>query len=264
MSAAKSISIIGCGWLGLPLGQYLADSGYRVKGSTTRKEKLPEIEQSGIEPYLLSFEPDLVGNPGDFSSSDILIINLPPRNQGDDPNYHRKQLLAIQQLAEKQIGKLLFVSSTGVYPNTNSKVMESDADPGQLSRGGVSLLEMENLFMENPDFQTTVIRFGGLYGPGRHPGRFLVGRNGLSGANNPVNMIHLEDCIGVIKSIIEQDIWGEIFNACSPTEETRKSFYHKAAKDLGIDPPEFSDETAPFKKVSPEKLINATGYQFKY
>tara|TARA_Y100001972_G_scaffold126580_1_gene180714 strand:+ start:7951 stop:8745 length:795 start_codon:yes stop_codon:yes gene_type:complete len=264
MSASKSISIIGCGWLGLPLGMSLVDSGYSVKGSSTRKEKLPEIEQAGIEPFQLCFEPDLARDPGDFFSADFLIINLPPRNQGDDPNYHRKQLQAVQQLAEKQIGKVLFISSTAVYPNTNGVVTESDADPSQLSRGGVSLFEMENLFMENPDFQTTVIRFGGLYGPGRHPGRFLAGRKGLSGANNPVNMIHLEDCIGVIKSIIEHDIWGEVFNACSPTDETRKSFYDKAAKDLRIDPPEFSEDTVPFKKVSPEKLIKATGYHFKY
>ncbi len=264
MSVTKSISIIGCGWLGLPLGQHLASSGYHVKGSTTGKGKLPEIEHAGIEPYQLSFEPDLVGDLGDFFSSDLLIINLPPRNRGDDPNFHRKQLMAIQQLTENKIRKVLFVSSTGVYPNTNGEVIESDADPRQLSRGGVSLLEMENLFMENPNFQTTVIRFGGLYGPGRHPGRFLAGKKDLSGADNPVNMIHLEDCVGVIKSIIEQDIWEEVFNACSSTDETRKTFYNRAAKDLGIDPPEFSDETAPFKKVSPEKLIKATGYQFKY
>ncbi len=259
----QSISIIGCGWLGLPLGKHLASSGYQVKGSTTRKDKLNQIEEAHIKPYQLSFDPDLVGVPGDFFVSDILIINIPPRNQDDDPNFHKKQLLTIQRMAKDHITRVLFVSSTGVYPDTNGVVTEIDADIRQLSRGGVSLLEMENLFRENIHFQTTLIRFGGLYGPGRHPGRFLAGKKNLSGAENPVNMIHLEDCIGVIETIINLDIWGETFNACSPTPETRKVFYDKAAKDLGITPPEFNDEPAPFKKVSSAKLINTTGYQFK-
>lgn len=260
----RSISIIGCGWLGLPLGKFLARAGYQVKGSTTRQEKLSTLEEAGIESYLLSFQSNLIGNPGDFFEADILIINIPPRNQDDDPNFHKKQLLTIQRMAKDKITRILFVSSTGVYPNTNGVVTEIDADARQLSRGGVSLLEMEQLFMESSQFQTTVIRFGGLYGPGRHPGRFLSGKSGLAGAENPVNMIHQEDCIGVIETIIRQDIWGETFNACSPTPETRKAFYNKAAKELGITPPEFNDEPAPFKRVSSEKLINTTGYQFKY
>ncbi|MEP3387761.1 MAG: SDR family NAD(P)-dependent oxidoreductase, partial [Reichenbachiella sp.] len=116
----------------------------------------------------------------------------------------------------------------------------------------------------NSAIDTTVIRFGGLYGPDRHPGRFLAGKKKLAGANNPVNMIHLEDCIGVIQTIIEQNHWGEIFNACAPSEETRQSFYEKAAEALDIEAPTFSDESAPFKKVSSEKLIKKTGYQFKH
>jgi len=259
-----SISIIGCGWLGLPLGKHLATSGYQVKGSTTRRDKLTRLGRASIKPYQLTFDPDLVGDPEDFFTSDILIINIPPRNQNDDPDFHIKQLQNIQQLANNRISRVLFVSSTGVYPNTNGVVTEMDADVRQLSRGGVSLLEVENFFRDNIHFQTTVIRFGGLYGPGRHPGRFLAGKKNLSGAENPVNMIHLEDCIGVIETIIKLDIWGETFNACSTTLSSRRAFYHQAAKDLGIIPPEFNDEPAPFKKVSSERLVRTTGYQFKY
>lgn len=33
-----TVSILGCGWLGLPLAEQLLAEGYSVKGSTTRAE----------------------------------------------------------------------------------------------------------------------------------------------------------------------------------------------------------------------------------
>ena len=75
-----------------------------------------------------------------------------------------------------------------------------DAEMDCLTRAGISLLEMEQLFTQNNQFEAAVIRFGGLYGPGRHPGNFLARKKELAGASNPVNMIHLEDCIGIAKA----------------------------------------------------------------
>ena len=36
----ETITILGCGWLGLPLAQTLVKEGYSVKGSTTTEDKL--------------------------------------------------------------------------------------------------------------------------------------------------------------------------------------------------------------------------------
>ncbi len=258
----RSISILGCGWLGLPLGKYLAGKKYQVRGSTTHQQKLSNISEGGIRPYLIALRPEIDGDPGDFFRSDILLINLPPRNKDGEVDFHLRQLKAIRDSARGEVENIVFISSTGIYPNKNMIVKEEDADPDCLSRGGVSLLEAEQVFSLTPEFRTTVIRFGGLYGPERHPGRFFAGRKNLTGAKNPVNMIHLEDCLGVISAIIEQDIWGETFNACSPVERTRESFYQSAAVDLGLEPPSFSEMPAAYKKVSVEKLLSMTGYRF--
>jgi len=259
-----TISILGCGWLGLPLGKHFAEVGFTVKGSTTQTSKLQSLEKAGIQSYHLFFEPDLKGEEQDFFNSDILLINLPPRNKEGISDFHKRQLKAIREQARGKVKRIIFISSTSVYPSKNQEVTETDADPTALSRSGISLLNMENLFTEHPDFETTVIRFGGLYGPGRHPGRFLEGKKEMAGGENPVNMIHLEDCIGVIETIIKKNLWGEIFNACSPSEETRQSFYERMAKELEVKPPTFSSQRSPFKKVNAEKLIDLTGYQFKY
>ena len=57
----ETISILGCGWLGVPLAEYLIKCGYRVKGSTRTKEELAVLESKGIEPSLLVLDPDIRG-----------------------------------------------------------------------------------------------------------------------------------------------------------------------------------------------------------
>ena len=41
------ISILGCGWLGLPLAKALIENGFSVKGSTTSTDKLTALENAG-------------------------------------------------------------------------------------------------------------------------------------------------------------------------------------------------------------------------
>ena len=48
----KSIGVLGCGWLGLPLAKQLVTAGYSVRGTTTTKEKLTEISRIEINLFI--------------------------------------------------------------------------------------------------------------------------------------------------------------------------------------------------------------------
>ena len=76
----EEISLIGCGWLGLPLACYLIDKGFNVKGSTTSKEKLDLLRTYNIEGFLIELnETEILGNYSEFlTGSETLIINIPP------------------------------------------------------------------------------------------------------------------------------------------------------------------------------------------
>lgn len=267
-----TVSILGCGWLGLPLGRELIGSGYLVKGSTTSTEKLDKIRKEGITPYSIHLDSGLKAMDLSFFECDVLIVTIPPRN-----GRYESQLCTVRDAVQDSIRdsirdtvlshgthKILFISSSAVYPNLNGVVTEEDADENSLTRAGVSLVKMEKIFTENTAFDTTVIRFGGLIGPERHPGRFLAGKSALPGRNNPVNMIHLDDCIGVIQAVMARHSWNEIYNACAPVHPTREEFYSKAAQVLGMEPPAFSDQEAGYKEVSVEKLLTHLKYQFRY
>ena len=259
------ISILGCGWLGLPLAQTLIRHGHAVKGSTTTAEKLAPLNHHGITAYRIALTPTLnVDYSPDFFSSELLIINIPPERRQDIVTYYPQQMTALlQALKDTAIRQVLFISSTSVYPNVNREVTEEEAG-GEVKDSGKALLTVEKMFQENQSLATTIVRFCGLFGPERNPGRFLAGKQ-VSGDQQPVNLIHLYDCIQILVRIVEQGVWGEVFNACADAHPTKKDFYGEAARKLSFQPPTFEEaDELSFKIVNSQKLKGALGYEFKY
>lgn len=262
----ESISILGCGWLGLPLGGYLVKKGYRVKGSTTEEDKLSKIEEMKIEPCLLILKPEMQGGRiKGFFDSDVLIVNFPPERRDDIVRYHQKQIeCLISAVEESMVKNVIFVSSTSVYPDVNRGVFEhEELKPTKSS--GKALAQVEELLRNCDKFNTTVIRLGGLIGYDRMPGRFLSGKKDLADGDAPVNLIHRDDCIEIIYRIIRNNIWGETFNACADLHPTRKEFYTEQTRIIGLTPPSFNESIkSSFKIVNNEKLKRVLNYKFKY
>ena len=125
------------------------------------------------------------------------------------------------------------------------------------------MLESE-LVLSQADFETSIIRFGGLIGDDRHPVRFLSGRKNIENPNAPINLIHQEDCIGIIISVVKLHAWNEIFNAVAPFHPTREEYYVKKAVALGLGLPEFNySNSSVGKTISSEKIQNRLKYTFK-
>lgn len=268
------VSILGCGWLGRPLAQHLVDQGVHVRGSTTTPEKMEALRDDGVEPHLLTLDPDLGGaQESSFFESSVLVLNVPPSRAGDDVEaYHRRQIDAVREAAaDGGVEWILFASSTGVYPNVERTVVEADQPPGQPEAlpgtrrsTGRAVLAAEGALMEAPALATTVVRFGGLYGGDRHPGRFLAGRSNIGRPEAPVNLIHREDCVALLTTLLEQDVRGEVFNACADAHPSRRDIYTRAAEALGLEPPTFdTSDTTTGKRVSNRKVKARCGYQFR-
>jgi nucleoside-diphosphate-sugar epimerase len=263
----ETITILGCGWLGLPLARTLVEQGYPVKGSTTREEKLETLRDAGIEPWLVRLDPEVNGDDiVAFLQSDTLIVNIPPARRDDIVEYHIEQFSSlIDALGQSPVRSVLLVSSTSVYPALNQDVTEEDAvDPESLA--GQALLLVEEMLMQESGFQTTVLRFGGLVGYDRNPAKYLSGMTEITHPDQPMNLIHRDDCVKIISEIIRLKQWGEVFNACSPLHPLRREYYGRAAEIAGLPPIPFapSAESAPYKVVNSEKLISALHYHFLY
>jgi len=261
----RTVSILGVGWLGLPLARKLISRGYKVKGSVTSEEKMELLQQTAIWPFrVVASSVGLEMNDPKFFNTDVLIISIPPRRTADVEDIFPAQIRHLISYLEKTtIRKIIFISSTSVYPESWGVAKETDVLLPE-KPSGRALLDAENQFRLNHHFQTTIIRFGGLIGADRNPARFLSRKTEAVGGSKPVNLIHQDDCIAIIMEIIRQNIWGETFNACCPEHPSRKEFYLKASAVSGIPAPHFSDEKEPYKIVDSRKLIRFLDYKFKY
>ncbi len=256
------MSILGCGWYGLNLATSLVSKGYIVKGSTTSENKLPALKTANIEPHLVSFSTTKDIYEPQFFECDVLFISIPPKiRAGRGEDYLDKIQRIINAIKSSAIKQVIFISSTGIYGDVNAEVDELSA-PLPDSASGKALLEAENLLRQQTEFTTTIIRFSGLIGRGREPGRFLAGKKDIPNGGAPVNLVHLSDCVGISCTILTKKAFGYTFNACTPSHPTRAEFYTTAATQLDLEIPKFIMEKKNWKIVS--SIYTDTILNYKY
>jgi nucleoside-diphosphate-sugar epimerase len=265
MDNKAKISLLGCGWLGFPLALNLISRGFQVKGSTTSPDKLAILREVGIDPYLVQFDtfsndPDL----HDFLDADLLIISIPPGRRSIDglANYRKMAKAMIDQLTISKVSKLIFISSTSVYPDSNSTLTEFSAvDPE--TESGMVIKETEEL-LSGLDMKVILLRLSGLIGPKRMPGRFFAGKTNVPNGLAPVNMIHQYDVISLINCLIESETAEGVYIGCSPSHPSKEEFYTLAARAEQLDPPTFISEKLRWKLMSSERTEKELNFSYKY
>lgn len=262
-----NISILGCGWLGLPLAKRLIQQEHVVKGSTTGREKILSLQQEGIIPYQIKILAE--GVQGDLtaflSETELAIIDIPLGLRSDpEANFVGRVERLKVYLEKSPVKYVLFVSATSIYEDSEKFPVYTENDlPNGVAENSRQLLASEKILNSSPQFSNTVLRFGGLIGPGRHPVKYLAGRSGLKDPGAPVNLIHLEDCLGIIETIIEKEAWGNIFNAVYPEHPFKGDYYTRIAKEKELALPKF-DPTVPSKGkiIKSVKVEDELGYKF--
>lgn len=262
------ISVLGCGWLGFPLAQYLLKEGFEVKGSTTSPEKLLLLKQANIDAYKIKFpHSNSETESSGFWDTDVLILNIPPQRGNDHVERYYPQLIkSVIETAEfHKVSWVIFASSTSVYSETGGLTKEADAKPGHASRHtGEAILKAEEI-IQNSAIDSTILRFGGLYGYDRHPVKYLSGKKNLSDAHKPVNLVHQIDCIKVVAAVLNEKAKNTIFNVVSDGHPPRKEFYQSAAQHFGLKLPEFKEcSNRNYRIVSNQKLKTELNYEFTY
>ena len=259
----KRISVLGCGWYGLELAKKLIEKDYTVSGSSTSTDKLTLLKQFNINPFLVNFEKELETYDPDFFSCDVLLICIPPKRSTGEQDSFSGKIKRIAATADQYgVQQVIFISSTSVYGDHNGEVTEETATSPD-TESGKAIANAESLLTNYKGFTTTVIRFGGLIGPGRDPGRFFAGKTEIPNGQAPVNLIHLTDCIGISNAIIDKQAFGYTYNAVSPSHPSRAEFYTKATTASGLEAPQFIEENKSWKIVSSVNVDEILGYEYK-
>lgn len=249
------VSILGCGWLGEPLAYAMVQSGYSVRGSSRRHERLKRLEQGGVQTYFLSL-PQLSAASRDFFQCDTLLFMLPPSENS--------YMACLQLICDSlpQASQLIFISSTSVYPDINAQVDEYF--PVHISQHKSILVEAERYLTENRS-HWLILRPGGLMGGERYLLKYFRSRAQIDGAHTPVNHIHQLDAIGIIIQLVRLQLDKHIVNLVAPQHPSRAEVLTHQAKAMGVSLPPFVPPHILPHKIVKSSLLSATiEYSFLY
>lgn len=221
-----TIAILGIGWLGLPLTEYLVQKKYNIHAANRSKENIGKVKNKVKKVFSINITPEKIeGDITSFLAADVLIITIPP-NRGLD----KAQLEPlIPFINDSSIRNVLYTSSTGVYPATNSIVTEATL----IENVNHPCYQNEQALQQSTNFNTTILRLAGLIGTERHPGNFFSKKGIIPNGDTPINLVHQRDVITAIEKVLLQDSWKEIYNVCASTHPTKADFYTAAAASIG-------------------------------
>ena len=256
----KKILIIGSGWLSWPLAQQLQQQGHRVIATTTNVDKAQQLNSTLLPVIQLiaqqKLAPDLINK---LENHEVMIISIPPQRDENNYFYQLEQLLKLGKAINIQ--HILFISSSSVYGDSTGKISEISPTKA-VTTSAIDMVKFEHLVLDNQS-KNSVLRLSGLINSIRHPGRFLAGKTTVINPESVVNMIHQQDCIGLIKSIIMQNSWGKVHLGCAPSHPTRRQFYQMAAEQLTLIPPQFENFGGRESKLI-DSSATATWLKYQY
>ncbi len=266
----ENILIAGCGYVGTALGKNLSSSGYTVYGLRRHPERLPEelhgIQGDLTDPTTLSDLPDRI---------QYLFYTASASGRGADA-YQSIYVEGLTNLLEtintNSVKRILYTSSTSVYGQKDGQWVDETSPTDPDRKRGQILLEAEQV-VRSSDTTGIVVRYGGIYGPGRQRYINLVksGRAACyDGPKRYTNKNHLADCAGILEHLMTLENPHEVYNGTDPNPTDRCKILRWIADRLGVSEPEVKPiaEASPRisstnKRISSDRLINS-GYNFVY
>ena len=274
------VLIVGCGYVGLPLGAELVRQGYEVYGLRRNAAAEGEIQNAGIR-FLtgdVTRPEDLAKLPGPFD----WVVNCVSSSHGDAEAYRRVYLKGTHNLVEWLVGappeKFVYTSSTGVYGQNDGSVVKETSPTEPATETAKILVEAEKTLLAavaERKFPAVILRVAGIYGPDRGYmlKQYLKNEAQLEGkGERSLNMIHRDDLMGVIMAALKSGRPGEVYNAVDDEPVSQLNFFEWLAGTLGkYLPPSVPADVETTRKrgvtnkrVSNRKLKMELGYQFKY
>jgi nucleoside-diphosphate-sugar epimerase len=281
------VLIVGCGYVGLPLGVELVRLGHEVFGLRRNNSAENELKAAGIQPLFgdITQPETLTKLPHEFD----WVVNCVAAGGGAE-DYRQVYLQGTRNLMEwlvpasaeaparQALKKFVYTSSTSVYGQTDGSQVKESSPTEPLVETAKVLLETEKKLLAavaERRCPAVILRVAAIYGPDRGHWfkQFLKNEARMEGDGSRfLNMIHRDDLVGCIIAALKSGRAGEIYNAADDEPVNQLHFFQWLAQALDKplppsepeDPAENRKRGVTNKRVSNRKLKMELGYQFKY
>lgn len=267
----KTTLILGCGDIGMALGQRLKQAGQRVIGV---RRNAAALEGSGLE----AVSADLGDAPGlaELPDADVLVYVV-SADHFDEEAYRTAYPGGLKAVLAEYVGRgkpprhVFFVSSTSVYAQQGGEQVDEASPTAPSGFSGQLMREAEQALIEH-ELPGTVVRFSGIYGPGRDRLIRQVSEGRIAPASPAMytNRIHRDDCAGVLAHLIGLALAGEPLHELYLASDCEPAPLHEVmtwlAKQLKVEATETIQ--SPLRRRASKRCDNArlleSGYVFRY
>ena len=267
-----------CFGLGYSARRVIARAGgVEASGATLTAEAASAWRREGVAAFAFEDAHDQEALLAALSRAEILLVSAPPDEAGDPALARWAKRIA----AAPDLGRILYLSSVGVYGDRGGAWVDETAPPLPSSPRARWRLAAEDRWRalgRARGVPVDILRLAGIYGPGRNA---LV--NLRAGAARRVvkpgqvfNRIHVDDLAEVARRLMEGGGPGGIWNVADQEPAPPQDVVAFAADLLGAAPPpeeafeaaELSPMAASFyrdnRRVSVEKLRRRLDYRWLY
>jgi nucleoside-diphosphate-sugar epimerase len=265
----ENIAILGCGYVGSTLADFLQDQGHFVTGTTTSRSRLTELDRIVSKSILMQGN-DLNAVSLLLEGQDTLVVSVAPTGsrEADKVTYADTYLATAKNLVAAlsdapNIRQVVYLSSCSVYGDRQGEWVDETADIEPLDQKSQVIYEAEQMILQaaNESQKICVLRLGGIYGPGRE----LVNMfGGLAGMVMPgkgdrfINWINRDDIIGAIEFARLNELDG-IYNLVDDSQLTIKEQVKRVCVAYGLPPVQW-DAT---KFSPPNKSLQVNNQKLK-
>ncbi len=261
------ILIVGCGDLGAAIAKRLVDEEHEVVGLRRSIQTSPRMQM-------------LQGDVADAASLQALVALMPEiviycvaASGQTDAAYQAQYVTGLKnilasQSRNQQLQHVFFVSSTRVYGQETTAILDESITALPADFGGERLLEAEHLLSSLPCNATT-LRLSGIYGPGRlRMINLAKSPQQWPSKNSWSNRIHRDDAADFIVFLVQRILTEQAIASCYIVTDSKPVSQYEVltwlAKKMQLALPGNSSVEAQGGKRLSNQLMLSSGFQLRY
>jgi nucleoside-diphosphate-sugar epimerase len=268
--------IFGCGYLGRRVAQRWLNDGAEVCAITRSQDRATLLAADGLRTIVAD-----INNPQAFAelpaAETVLVAVGYDRTEGRSiHDVYVGGLRTILNALPEDTGRLIYISSTGVYGQGNDEWVDEQSPCEPTREGGRAALDAEELLRSHALGERAIIlRMAGLYGPGRIPRQddIAAGRPIAVPTGGYLNLIHVDDATDIVLLAERRAEAPTTYVVSDGQPVLRSEYFSDLARLLDAPSPKFSmapdnspaaQRAASSKRVCNRRLIEELGARLKY
>jgi nucleoside-diphosphate-sugar epimerase len=256
--------IFGCGYLGSRVAKRWHEAGEKVYVVTRDADRARDFAASGYLPIVA----DVLRAPtlSDLPVADSVLYAV-GHDRTSSVTMHDAYALGLQNALDAlspETGKIIYVSSSGVYAQADGKLVdELSACEPQREGGKATLAAERHLAQHVLGRRAIVLRMAGLYGPGRVPNAAPLMRGEPLAVPQwgYLNLIHVDDAASVVLAADQRGRPPRLYVVSDGHPVERPRYYEEVARLLGVGAVRFAppapESAVTARAASSKRLSNA-------